>query len=49
MNAAHTQLKKKLQMEELLTISTFSEMRLFLKNHSAEFHKIWQEDTSGSV
>ena len=31
-----------------LTISTFSERRVFLKNHSIEFHKIWQGNTSGS-
>ena len=30
------------------TISTFSERRVFLKNHSIEIHKIWQGDTSDS-
>ena len=27
-------------------ISTFLERRVFLKNRSIEFHKIWQGDTS---
>ena len=31
------------------TISTISERRVFFNNHSIEFHKIWQRDTSDSV
>ena len=48
LNAAHAQLNKKLRMDDFLTISTFLERRVFLKNHSIEFHKIWQGNTSGS-
>ena len=39
LNATHPQLNKKLRMNDFLTISTFSERRLFLNNHSIEFHK----------
>ena len=44
LNAAHAQLNKKLPVDDFLTISTFSERRVFLNNHSIEFHKIWQGD-----
>ena len=47
-NATHAQLNKNLQMDDFFTISTFSERRVFLNNHSVEFHKIWQADTSDS-
>ena len=46
LNAAHAQLNKKLQMNDFLTIPTFLERRVFLKNRSIEFHKIWQGDTA---
>ena len=39
LNAAHAH----------LTISTLSEMRVFLKNHSTEFHKVWQQEISDSA
>ena len=45
LNAAHAQLSKKWLMDDFLT---FSERHLFLKNHSIEFHKTWQKDTSDS-
>ena len=48
LNAAHAQLNKKLGMDDFLTISTFSERRVFFKNHLIVFHKIWQGDTSDS-
>ena len=48
LNAAHAQLNKKLQMDEFVTIFTFSEMGVFLKNYLVEFYKIWQGDTSDS-
>ena len=48
MNATHAQLNKKLPMDDIFTISTFSERRVFLNNNSIEFHKIWREDTSDS-
>ena len=37
-NAAHAPLTKKLRMDEFLAISTFSERRVFLKNHSIKCH-----------
>ena len=48
LNAAHAQLNKKLPMDDFLTISTFLDRHVFLKNRSIEFHKIWQGDTSDS-
>ena len=48
LNAAHAQLNKKLRMDDFLTISTFPERHVFLKNHSIEFHKMCQGDTSDS-
>ena len=48
-NAAHAQLNKKLRMVELLTTLIFSEMHVFIKKHSIEFHKIWQGNTSVSM
>ena len=43
LNAAHAQLNKKLRMDDFLTISTFSEKRVFLNNHYTEFHKFGRE------
>ena len=48
MNAAHAQLNKKFRVDDFLTISAFSERRVFLNNKSIEFHKTCQEYTSDS-
>ena len=48
LNTAHVQLNKKLRMGDFLSILTFSERRMFLKNHAVEFHTIRQGDTSDS-
>ena len=48
LNAALAPLNKKWRMDDFFTISTLSKRRMFLKNHSIEFHKIWQGDTSDS-
>ena len=47
-NAVRAQLNKKLWTYDFLTILTFLERRVFLENHSIEFHEIWQGDTSDS-
>ena len=39
LTTTHAQLNKQLRMNDFLTISIFSERRVFLKNHYIEFHK----------
>ena len=48
LHAVHAQLNKTLQMDIFWTISTFSEMRVFLNNYSTEFQNLFQGDTLDS-
>ena len=48
LDEAHVQLNKKMRIDDFLTISTFSERHVLLINHSIEFNRIWQGDTSDS-